>query len=421
MDLTPGPVVPKLIPVNTAAPVVSGTATEGETLTVSDGEWTNDPTSHTYAWQHDNAGDGNYHTIAGATGNTYVLTDHAVGSRMRAGVIATNADGSSDIVYSAPTAIVEALPVEPAEPAVAPVLTQTSADGENPLAWSTQFTDLIVDADDYVEMRHRVDGGAWVTEDPVLVTSDWVMDYIIDGNPRPRPLYDAATFAGGVTLEVQEGVTRGEDATVWSDSLIDVMAAVVEAASSWATATGPNKSQYVTVGGAGNLTATGQSGFNDAPTSVRATQARNGKRQFQVVTNGAAKFSRLFIGVDNGTDNLADQGVTNFSLPGKSNASGVALEIRDAANGFIYVGGAAAQNLGTRTLSAGDVITVEFDTQAGTVSFFRNGVKLGATVTGLGFASLFPFVGHEGPNAATATFGSGQAKALSQGYVPFDN
>ena len=95
-------------------------------------------------------------------------------------------------------------------PATAPVLTQTSQDGKNPLAWSTQFFDLNQDDSDYVETRHRVDGGAWVVEDPVFVSSTWFTDHITNGVPRVLPKYSAAApFPAGSTVEVQEGVTRG--------------------------------------------------------------------------------------------------------------------------------------------------------------------------------------------------------------------
>jgi hypothetical protein len=41
---------PVTVPVNTAAPVVSGTATDGSVLTCSTGTWTGSPTSFTYPW-----------------------------------------------------------------------------------------------------------------------------------------------------------------------------------------------------------------------------------------------------------------------------------------------------------------------------------------------------------------------------------
>ena len=59
----------------------------GQTLTTSDGEWSNDPTSFSYRWVR------NANAIAGETANTYTLVDDDVGATIFSIVTATNAAG----------------------------------------------------------------------------------------------------------------------------------------------------------------------------------------------------------------------------------------------------------------------------------------------------------------------------------------
>jgi hypothetical protein len=54
--------------VNTVAPVASGNPYVGETLSVTNGTWTETPDSYTYQWYSDDV------AIAGATSNTFVVT-----------------------------------------------------------------------------------------------------------------------------------------------------------------------------------------------------------------------------------------------------------------------------------------------------------------------------------------------------------
>jgi len=73
-------------PVNTVAPVVSGTATFGQTLSTTNGTWTGVPTpTFTYQWQRVTT------NISGATSSTYVLVAADVGNTIRCVVTGTNA------------------------------------------------------------------------------------------------------------------------------------------------------------------------------------------------------------------------------------------------------------------------------------------------------------------------------------------
>jgi hypothetical protein len=110
-------------PVNTSVPLINGTATEGQTLAVSQGNWTNSPTSYTRNWLRCNASGTSCFMIAGATGVNYVLTAADVGSTIRCAVTAHNSFGPSAVVQTAQTDVVAAL--APAVPVLvnAPLLT----------------------------------------------------------------------------------------------------------------------------------------------------------------------------------------------------------------------------------------------------------------------------------------------------------
>lgn len=80
--VTPGPV-------NTVAPVVSGTAAEGETLSTTDGTWVAFGTVvYTYQWLRDGG------AISGATAATYELVGADIGADISCEVTATDEFGS---------------------------------------------------------------------------------------------------------------------------------------------------------------------------------------------------------------------------------------------------------------------------------------------------------------------------------------
>lgn len=89
-------------PVNTVAPAITGTPTVGQTLTVSNGTWTNTPTSYTYQWQVSFA-PGDYTNIPGATAATYVPVSGNEGGSVRAIVRAQNAGGETSAFSNAVT------------------------------------------------------------------------------------------------------------------------------------------------------------------------------------------------------------------------------------------------------------------------------------------------------------------------------
>jgi hypothetical protein len=89
---------PATAPRNTVPPAVSGTSTEGGTLTASPGTWNGTlPIAYSFQWLRCDAGGGNCAAISGATGQTYVATGADVGLTLRVAVTGRNSAGSSTV------------------------------------------------------------------------------------------------------------------------------------------------------------------------------------------------------------------------------------------------------------------------------------------------------------------------------------
>jgi hypothetical protein len=95
-------------PANTAPPTISGTATEGQTLTANPGTWTGtQPITFTYRWRRCDTAGNKCGNIGGANKTTYTLQKADVGKTIRIEVTARNSDGST-VATSAQTAVVQA-------------------------------------------------------------------------------------------------------------------------------------------------------------------------------------------------------------------------------------------------------------------------------------------------------------------------
>jgi hypothetical protein len=96
------------VPVNTAAPVISGTPTVGQTLTTTTGTWIGVPTP-TYAYQWQRAGV----NISGAINSTYILVNADAGADIRCVITATNAAGNSSVNSNVTSAVAAIVPSTP--------------------------------------------------------------------------------------------------------------------------------------------------------------------------------------------------------------------------------------------------------------------------------------------------------------------
>jgi hypothetical protein len=96
------------VPSNTGAPAIPGAAVVGQTLSATNGSWSQSPTTYVYQWQRCDAGGQGCIDIDGATSSTYTPTSSDLGSTLAVQVYAANANGSSLPATSAPTAAVAA-------------------------------------------------------------------------------------------------------------------------------------------------------------------------------------------------------------------------------------------------------------------------------------------------------------------------
>lgn len=89
------------VPVNSVLPAITGTKTQGQTLTCSTGTWSRSPT-YAYQWLRNSV------PIAGATASTRVLAAGDVGALMSCRVSATNSGVTATATSAQTTAIAAA-------------------------------------------------------------------------------------------------------------------------------------------------------------------------------------------------------------------------------------------------------------------------------------------------------------------------
>ena len=116
--------LPSSPPANTVLPAVSGTAQVGQTLSTTNGSWSNSPNGFTYQWQACSPGCSN---ISAATGQTYVPVAGDVGKTIQVVVTATNNNGSTPATSNQTAAVTN---VPPPANTVLPAVSGTAQQGQ---------------------------------------------------------------------------------------------------------------------------------------------------------------------------------------------------------------------------------------------------------------------------------------------------
>lgn len=135
------------VPTNSSPPKISGSAVQGQTLSLTHGNWGNSPTGYSDQWEACDASGANCRPMATATGATYTLTGNDVSHTIRVSESASNPTGTSSTIPSLATARVEGAPMSTSLPAItgSPVVGNSlsastgSWTGATPLSYAYQW------------------------------------------------------------------------------------------------------------------------------------------------------------------------------------------------------------------------------------------------------------------------------------------
>ena len=183
-------------PVNTALPVISGTATQGQMLSATTGTWTNSPTGYGYQWQRCDSAGINCSNISGATSGTYALVNADDGHTIRVAVTATNPYGSgaaASAQYPASGTVTRFAPAN----TVRPVISGTAAVGQT-LTASTGTWDYLPTSYTYQWQRCNSNNGASCSN----ITNATANTYLVaaaDNNHWLRVVVTATNASGSAS------------------------------------------------------------------------------------------------------------------------------------------------------------------------------------------------------------------------------
>ena len=127
-------------PSNTAAPTVSGTSAQGQTLTTIPGTWSPAATAYAYQWQRSTDGGTTWANIGGATSATYPLGAGDGNAYVRVVVTASNSSGQASASSAPVGPVTSEAPLNVTAPGVTGTTMQGQALASDPGTWSPAAT-----------------------------------------------------------------------------------------------------------------------------------------------------------------------------------------------------------------------------------------------------------------------------------------
>jgi peptidoglycan/xylan/chitin deacetylase (PgdA/CDA1 family) len=117
-----------LAPSNTAVPVISGIAQEGQQLSTTNGEWSGSPATYSYQWQ--SCDSGSCANIPAATNSTYTPSSLDIGRTIDVFVTATNTAGSASATSAATATVIALVIIVAPSNTAPPVISGTPQEGQ---------------------------------------------------------------------------------------------------------------------------------------------------------------------------------------------------------------------------------------------------------------------------------------------------
>ncbi len=221
------------VPVNTAAPVISGTAQVGSTLAVTTGTWSSTPTTFAYQWQRCDASGSACAPITGATSSRYQLVTTDAARTLRAVVKASNAAGSGSAT-SAASGVVASAPQVPVSTAL-PVISGTAQVGStlsvSTGSWSGSPTT-------FAYQWQRCDGSGSGCASVAGATAAGYQPVSADVGRTLRAVVKASNTAGSASATSAVSAVVGAAAQVPVNAALPVISGTAQEGSTLAVSTG---------------------------------------------------------------------------------------------------------------------------------------------------------------------------------------